>query len=78
MINFEYLNGSDDSAMMKEIIIKIDEDELAKLKQWFITSTEQEAVESAVSQVLKFHAYQELLRLEGKINWEGDLDALRR
>jgi hypothetical protein len=50
---------------------------LTKLKQWFHTSTEQEAVQSVVTQILKFHAYQELLSLEGNVNWEGDLDSFR-
>ena len=63
--------------MLKEIKIKMDEHELAKLKQWFHTSTEQEAVQSAVTQILKFHAYQELLSLEGNVNSEGDLDSFR-
>jgi hypothetical protein len=63
--------------MLKEIKIKMDEHELAKLKEWFHTSTEQEAIQSAVTQILKFHAYQELLSLEGNVTWDGDLHSFR-
>ena len=63
---------------MKQINISIDENDLEKLKKWFHSSSEEEAVRSAISHLLNKKAYSDLLEFEGNIQWEGDLDEMRK
>ncbi len=63
---------------MIQINISLDENDLAKLKEWFHSSSDEEAVRSAISHLLNKKAYSDLLEFEGNIQWEGDLDELRK
>jgi Arc/MetJ family transcription regulator len=40
--------------------------------------TKREAVEEGLKLLLKKSAQREILKLRGKIKWEGDLDEMRR
>lgn len=40
--------------------------------------TKREAVEAGLRWVVRMRAQEELLSLRGKIDWQGDLDAMRR
>jgi Arc/MetJ family transcription regulator len=62
---------------MKQINVSIDENDLEKLKEWFHSSSEEEAVRSAISHLLNKKAYSDLLEFEENIQWEGDLDEMR-
>ncbi len=62
---------------MKKISITLEECELQKLKEWFHSSSDDEAVRSAVSHVLNQKIYSDLLELEGKVSWDGNLDDMR-
>jgi hypothetical protein len=61
---------------MKEIQISLDEHDLERLKEWFHSSSEDEAIRSAIACVLNKKVYRDLLEFEGKIQWEGNLDEL--
>jgi Arc/MetJ-type ribon-helix-helix transcriptional regulator len=65
------------SIMMKEINISLDESDLEKLMEWFHSSSEDEAVRSAISHLLNKKVYSDLLEFEGKIQWEGNLEEMR-
>lgn len=40
--------------------------------------TKREAVEEGLKLLLKMNSQQQILKLRGKIHWEGDLDEMRR
>lgn len=63
--------------MMKQINVSLDEHDLQKLKEWFHSSSDDEAVRSAISHILKEKTYHDLLEFEGNIDWEGNLDEMR-
>ncbi|OXS61679.1 hypothetical protein B1A99_03425 [Cohnella sp. CIP 111063] len=63
--------------MMKEIFVSLDENDLERLKGWFHSTSENEAVRSAIAYLLNNKVYRDLLELEGKIQWEGNLDEMR-
>jgi len=63
---------------MKQINISLDENELVKLKERFYSSSDEEVIRSAISHLLNKKVYSDLLGFEGKIQWEGDLDELRK
>lgn len=65
------------SLVMKQINVSLNENDLEKLMEWFQSSSEDEAVRSAISHLLNKKAYSNLLEFEGKIKWEGDLDEMR-
>jgi len=62
---------------MKEVHVSLNENDLERLKEWFQSSSEDEAVRSAIDFVLNKKVYHDLLEIEGKIQWEGDLDEMR-
>ena len=62
---------------MKQVSISLDEKDLEKLKAWFNSASDDEAVRSAIYHVLSKKTYVELLELEGKVKWQGDLDEMR-
>lgn len=62
---------------MKQINISLDVNDLEKLKEWFHSSSEEEAVRSAISHLLNKKAYSDLLEFEGNIQWDVDLDEMR-
>jgi len=39
--------------------------------------TKREAVELALRTLLRLHQQEEIKRFRGKLNWQGDLDAMR-
>lgn len=62
---------------MKEIHVSLDENDLKQLQEWFHSSSEDEAVRSAIAYLLNKKVYRDLLEFEGKVQWEGNLEELR-
>lgn len=62
---------------MKHVSIVLDEKDLQKLKEWFNAASDDEAVQYAVYHVLNKEIFNDLLELEGKVKWEGNLDEMR-
>ena len=58
--------------------IVIDDDLMAEVLQATGIKTKREAVEEGLKLLLRMSAQQEILKLRGKIHWEGDLDEMRR
>lgn len=59
--------------------IEIDNALMAEAMEVMGTRTKKETVEAALRDVVRRRkAVQDLLALQGKIEWEGDLDAMRR
>ena len=58
--------------------IVIDDDLMAEVLEVTGIKTKREAVEEGLKLLLRFSAQQEILKLRGKIHWEGDLDEMRR
>jgi Arc/MetJ family transcription regulator len=58
--------------------IVIDDDLMAEVLEVTGIKTKREAVEEGLKLLLRMSAQQELLKLRGKIHWEGDLDEMRR
>ena len=62
---------------VKELKIDISEDELLKLKNFYNTDDEKEAVKKAINDILIKQDYDQLLALKGNVTWEGNLDGMR-
>ncbi len=62
---------------MKEISLSLDEKDFERLKGWFHSTSENEAVRSAIAYLLNNKVYRDLLEFEGKIRWVGNLDEMR-
>jgi Arc/MetJ family transcription regulator len=58
--------------------IEIDDELMARAMQAAGKSTKKETVEEALELLVRMRAQQALRSLRGKIEWEGDLDAMRR
>ena len=58
--------------------IVIDDDLMAAVLEVTGIKTKREAVEEGLKLLLRMSAQQEILKLRGKIHWEGDLDEMRR
>jgi len=58
--------------------IVIDDDLMAEVLEVTGIKTKREAVEEGLKLLLRMSAQQEILKLRGKIHWEGDLDEMRR
>lgn len=58
--------------------IVIDDDLMAEVLEVTGIKTKREAVEEGLKLLLRLSAQQEILKLRGKIHWEGDLDEMRR
>ena len=58
--------------------IVIDDDLMAEVLQATGIKTKREAVEEGLKLLLRMSAQQEILKLRGKIHWDGDLDEMRR
>jgi Arc/MetJ family transcription regulator len=58
--------------------IDIDDDLMAEAMQASGKRTKKETVEEALELFVRMRAQQKLRSLRGKIEWEGDLDAMRR
>ena len=58
--------------------IVIDDDLMAEVLEVTGIKTKREAVEQGLKLLLRMSAQQEILKLRGKIHWEGDLDEMRR
>jgi hypothetical protein len=54
-----------------------DEQLLSSIRQISGLKTSQEIIHLALQKLLQFYAQKSLLELEGKINWEGNLEELR-
>lgn len=63
---------------MKRTNIVIDETLVEEAKEFTGISTTRGVVDHALRQLLRQKAQRELLKLRGKIHWEGDLSAMRR
>jgi len=58
--------------------IDIDDKLMAKAMKAAGTKTKKETVEEGLKALVRRGDMQKLLALQGKIKWEGDLDAMRR
>ena len=58
--------------------IEIDDHLMAEAMAAAGTSTKRETVEAALRQLIRLERQQGIRRLRGKIDWVGDLDAMRR
>ncbi len=58
--------------------IEIDDEQIAKAMQSGGFKTKREAVDEALRLFNRMEAQKEIRQLRGKINWIGDLDAMRR
>jgi Arc/MetJ family transcription regulator len=58
--------------------IVIDDELMARVLEATGLKTKREAVEEGLKLLLKRSAQREILKLRGKIKWEGDLDEMRR
>ena len=58
--------------------IVIDDELMKEVLEVTGFKTKREAVEEGLKLLLKRSARQEILKLRGKIKWEGDLDEMRR
>ena len=58
--------------------IVIDDDLMAEVLEVTGIKTKREAVEEGLKLLLRMSAQQEILKLRGKIHWDGDLDEMRR
>ena len=57
--------------------INIDDTLLEKAMRMSKAKTKKEAVERGLQELIKQAAREDMLALEGKVNWEGDLDEMR-
>lgn len=57
--------------------IQIDDDLMRAAMAASGASTEGEAVEEALKLMVQIRGQRKLLELKGKLNWEGDLEAMR-
>lgn len=57
--------------------VQTDEQLLSSIQQISGLKTSQEIIHLALQKLLQFYTQKSLLELEGKINWEGNLDELR-
>ncbi|MCP3730722.1 type II toxin-antitoxin system VapB family antitoxin [Sphingomonas sp. MG17] len=57
--------------------IVIDDKLMADAMRASGAKTKREAVEEALRTMIRLRGQQEILKLRGKINWVGDLDAMR-
>ena len=58
--------------------IVIDDDLMAEVLEVTGIKTKREAVEEGLKLLVRMSAQQEILKLRGKIHWQGDLDEMRR
>jgi Arc/MetJ family transcription regulator len=58
--------------------IDIDDELLAKAAEALGTKTKKATVEAALERVVRRHLQRRVLELYGTVEWEGDLDAMRR
>jgi Arc/MetJ family transcription regulator len=58
--------------------IVIDDKLMAETLQATGLKTKREAVELGLQTLLRLRKQAEIRRLRGKVNWQGDLDAMRR
>lgn len=63
---------------MKRTSIVLDEDLVEKAKKATGIRTMRQLVDHALRELLRHRKQRELLKLRGKIHWEGDLDEMRR
>ncbi|KQS04255.1 transcription regulator of the Arc/MetJ class [Sphingomonas sp. Leaf357] len=57
--------------------IVIDDDLIAQAMQTSGATTKREVVDLGLRALIRAQAYAELRSLRGKLQWEGDLDAMR-
>jgi Arc/MetJ family transcription regulator len=58
--------------------IVIDDELMAEAMAASGARTKREVVEEALQLLVRLRRQRDLLKLKGKIQWEGDLDAMRR
>lgn len=62
---------------MKELLIKINDEDITELMKVYNTGDENEAVRMAINEAIKKQVYSRILTLKGNVSWEGNLDELR-
>ena len=63
--------------MYKRTNIELDTDLLKKAMEVTNLTTIKEVVHYALDEIIKMKKRKQLLKLKGKVNWEGDLDEMR-
>ena len=58
--------------------IVIDDELMAAARRASHSRTKRETVEKGLSLLVRIEKQKELLKLRGKLHWEGDLEAMRR
>ena len=58
--------------------IVIDDELMARVLEVTGIKTKREAVEEGLKLLLRIKSQEEILKLRGKIKWEGNLDEMRR
>ncbi|MGP7795869.1 type II toxin-antitoxin system VapB family antitoxin [Sphingomonas sp. CLY1604] len=58
--------------------IEIDEQLMAKVMEAFNVTSESAAIDEALRTALRLARQREMHNLRGKVEWDGDLDAMRR
>jgi Arc/MetJ family transcription regulator len=58
--------------------IEIDDKLMAEAMRAMGAKTKREAVETALRRFVEQERRKDILKLRGKVNWVGDLDAMRR
>ena len=63
---------------MKRTSVMLDEEVLSEAKKVTGISTTRGVVDYALRELVRHHRQLSLLKLRGKIHWQGDLSAMRR
>jgi Arc/MetJ family transcription regulator len=64
--------------MMKRTNVVLDEEVVSKAKRITGIGTTRGVLDHALRELLRQHKWEAILKMGGKIHWEGDLRAMRR
>jgi Arc/MetJ family transcription regulator len=67
-----------EKAAMKRTNIVMDERLVARAKQVTGLKTTRQLVDHALREMVRHRKQRDILKLQGKVDWEGDLAAMRR
>jgi Arc/MetJ family transcription regulator len=68
----------EEAAAMKRTNIVLDEDLVARAKEATGIATTRQLVDHALHELLRLERQRSILKLRGRIDWQGDLSAMRR
>ena len=58
--------------------IEIDDDLIGKALKYSGLKTKKEIIHKALDEFVKYHMRLQMISLQGKVKWEGDLNKMRR